>query len=161
MTLDEAIKYCEEVAKDMTNVDESELDLMYCGDTECINEHMDRCIKYADEHKQLAEWLKDYKRLKEQEPCEDCISRKAVLGMAKSYNTDGWDSYTPLVVDAEDIEELPPVTPQEPKTDNIAIPEGATNGEVMMAIFEEIQYYSDGRIDANWWNAPYKSEVRE
>lgn len=41
----------------------------------------------------------------------DCVSRQAVLDMAKSYNTDGWDSYTPLVVDVEDIEELPPVTP--------------------------------------------------
>jgi len=48
----------------------------------------------------------------EQEPCDDCVSRKAVLEMAKSYNTDGWDMYTPLVVDVEDIEELPPVTPQ-------------------------------------------------
>lgn len=48
-----------------------------------------------------------------------------------------------------------------PTVKAIPIPNGATNGEVMMAIFEEIQYYSDGRIDANWWNAPYKSEVRE
>ena len=47
--------------------------------------------------------------------CVDCISRKAVLDMAKSYNTDGWDMYTPLVVDVEDIEELPSVTPQEPR----------------------------------------------
>jgi hypothetical protein len=51
----------------------------------------------------------------EQEPCDDCVSRKAVLEMAKSYNTDGWDSYTPLVVDVEDIEELPQVTPIRPK----------------------------------------------
>ena len=48
MTLDEAIIHCEEVA--------------------------DRCdvtdgnIKCANEHRQLAEWLKDYKRLIEQEP---------------------------------------------------------------------------------------------
>lgn len=40
---------------------------------------------------------------------EDCISRKAVLQKAKSYNADGWDSYTPLVVDVEDIEKLPSV----------------------------------------------------
>ena len=50
-------------------------------------------------------------KIKEQQPSEDCVSRQAVLDMAKSYNTDGWDSYTPLVVDVEDIEELPPVTP--------------------------------------------------
>jgi len=31
------------------------------------------------EFRQLAEWLKDYKRLLEQQPCEDCISRQAVM----------------------------------------------------------------------------------
>ena len=46
MTLDEAIKHCEEVANKC--------------DTEC-----------AKEHRQLAEWLKDYKRLLEQQPQED------------------------------------------------------------------------------------------
>lgn len=50
--------------------------------------------------------------------CDDAISRQAALEMEKSYNTDGWDMYTPLVVDADDIEELPPVIPQEPKCKN-------------------------------------------
>lgn len=36
------------------------------------------------------------------------IDREKVLSYSKSYNTDGWDSYTPLVVDVEDIEEIPP-----------------------------------------------------
>lgn len=40
----------------------------------------------------------------------------------------------------------------------VAIPEGATNGDVVMAIFKEIQYYSDGKISASWWNAPYKGD---
>ena len=40
----------------------------------------------------------------------------------------------------------------------ILIPEGATNGDVIMAIFKEIQYYSDGKISAYWWNAPYKGK---
>jgi hypothetical protein len=48
MTLDEAIKHAEEVA-----------------DSDCYN---DKQFKCADEHRQLAEWLKDYKRMKEQEP---------------------------------------------------------------------------------------------
>ena len=56
-------------------------------------------------------WLFEELENAEQEPCEDAVSRKAVLDMAKSYNTDGYDSYTPLVVDVEDIEELPSVTP--------------------------------------------------
>ena len=30
----------------------------------------------AEEHRQLAEWLKDYKRLLEQESCEDIVSRE-------------------------------------------------------------------------------------
>lgn len=36
------------------------------------------------------------------------------------------------------------------------IPDNATNGDVMLAIFKEIQHYSDGKICADWWNAPYK-----
>ena len=50
-------------------------------------------------------------KLIEELSANDCVSRQAVLDMAKSYNTDGWDSYTPLVVDVEDIEALPLVTP--------------------------------------------------
>lgn len=58
MTIDEAIKHAEEVADlcedsasryDMTDHFESH---MACKDGEC-----------AEEHRQLAEWLKDYKRL--------------------------------------------------------------------------------------------------
>jgi len=48
MTLDEAIKHAEEVA-----------DYDAYGEKQC---------KCAEEHRQLAEWLKDYKRLLEQEP---------------------------------------------------------------------------------------------
>lgn len=44
MTLDEAIKHCEEQA---------------------IKNEKLNCINCAKEHKQLAEWLKDYKILKE------------------------------------------------------------------------------------------------
>ena len=36
------------------------------------------------------------------------ILKEEVLSYSKSYNTDGWDNYTPLVVDIEDIEEIPP-----------------------------------------------------
>lgn len=38
----------------------------------------------------------------------------------------------------------------------IPIPKNATNGDVILAIFKEIQHYSDGKICADWWNAPYK-----
>lgn len=69
----------------------------------------------------------------EKEPCEDAVSRKAVLEMAKSYNTNGWDMYTPLVVDAEDIEELPPVISIRPKGHWIDT--------------HEHHYYNDGDIE--------------
>ena len=62
MTLEEAIKHAEEVADWMKRQ----------------SSQNDKCDKCAEEHRQLAEWLKDYKRLKESQPCEDAISRQAV-----------------------------------------------------------------------------------
>lgn len=50
MTLDEAIAHCEEVASDVAG---------------CAND----C---AQEHGQLAEWLKELKRYKEYGPCAFC-----------------------------------------------------------------------------------------
>lgn len=49
MNLEDAIRHAEEVASRMFD------DRVHC-------------IKCAEEHRQLAEWLRDYKRLKEQEP---------------------------------------------------------------------------------------------
>ena len=64
MTLDEAIRHAEEVAKEherhlkiYENIDE---------DRPLFKEEENECIKCADEHRQLAEWLKDYKQLFEQ-----------------------------------------------------------------------------------------------
>lgn len=54
MTLDEAIKHAEEVAEEHTKYNR------YGGFESC-----DECAK---EHRRLAKWLKDYKRLLEQEP---------------------------------------------------------------------------------------------
>ena len=65
MTLEEAIKHAEEVAEEKENevqdLEYSKLDWKH---------EADQCSKCAEEHRQLAEWLKDYKRLIEQEPCE-------------------------------------------------------------------------------------------
>lgn len=62
------------------------------------------------EFKQLAEWLKDYKRLLEQQPCEDAISRQAALNsLIDNTHLDGYDLAEAL--DAiENKEKLPPVT---------------------------------------------------
>lgn len=58
MTLDEAIKHCEEVAIKM------ECESMCVEEAYQTAKQAD-CEKCAEEHRQLAEWLKDYKRLLE------------------------------------------------------------------------------------------------
>ena len=99
MSIDEAITHCLEVAD---------------GHTE-----QGRCPECAMEHRQLAEWLRDYKRLKEQEPCEDCISRQAVLdafGLSEKTRKYGGDHSgydTMMKYEIQDvIEDLPSVNPQ-------------------------------------------------
>lgn len=59
MTLDEAIKYAEEVAED------EERKAGYFYDKESAS-YKKKCCKYAEEHRQLAEWLKELKQLREQ-----------------------------------------------------------------------------------------------
>jgi hypothetical protein len=53
----------------------------------------------------------------EQEPCGDAVSRQAALEMAYDMSAIDGEHFTEryLVIDAEDIQGLPPVTPQ-PKT---------------------------------------------
>ncbi len=68
MKLDEAIKHAEEVAEEKENeaqdLEYSKLDWRH---------EANQCSTCAEEHRQLAEWLKDYKRLLEQEPILDKI----------------------------------------------------------------------------------------
>ncbi len=67
MTLDEAIKHCQEVAEEQEKL---------CKINDSFNFSQPKWKECAKEHNQLADWLKDYKRLKEQEPktghCKDC-----------------------------------------------------------------------------------------
>jgi len=72
MTLDEAIKHTEKIAENKENLtkiykalneDRLNEDGLSFGEEE----------KCAEEYRQLAEWLKDYKRLKEQESILDKI----------------------------------------------------------------------------------------
>lgn len=67
MTLEEAIKHEEEIVK------EEQYEYQECVATHNMEGAMN-CRKYAEEHRQLAEWLKDYKRLLEQEPILDKIN---------------------------------------------------------------------------------------
>lgn len=66
MTLDEAIKHCEEVA------DEQEQSARILrGDF--YKARRESCIECASEHRQLAEWLKELKAYKEERvSCEYC-----------------------------------------------------------------------------------------
>ena len=62
MSIDEAIKHCEEVAT------ENEKSIAYYtiqGDKEWLDECEKDCIECADEHRQLAEWLKRLKRIED------------------------------------------------------------------------------------------------
>lgn len=63
MTLDEAIKHCEEVAEEL----EEEAIKGCCDDSEI----MDKCFECAKEHRQLAEWLKELMALKENDDVKD------------------------------------------------------------------------------------------
>ncbi len=72
MTLDDAIKHAEEVAKESQKAvdtgiifDGVTIDMIYCDDTEVIEEHLANWQKCADENKQIAEWFKELKQFKE------------------------------------------------------------------------------------------------
>lgn len=105
MTLDEAIKHAEEVAENQETL---------CKIS--VSEHA-RSVnkKCANEHWQLAEWLKDYKKLKEQQPCEDCISRAETQTEIMAYSKlipDGSGTVYIKVSDVVDIlRKLPSVKP--------------------------------------------------
>lgn len=70
MTLDEAIKHAEEVAKGNEKLAE-----FYYKEPGRNTALGDSCMDCAAEHYQLVEWLKELKALKAK-PCEDCISRE-------------------------------------------------------------------------------------
>ena len=59
MTLDEAIKHAEEVAE------RNEENASWFWDKEG-NPNYDNCVRRAEEHRQLAEWLRELKKLREQ-----------------------------------------------------------------------------------------------
>lgn len=123
MKIDEAIKHAEGVAEENSKSHEEWLACKNRGnvgwsksDIEAVDKSIEQCKKCAEEHRQLAEWLKDYKRLKEQEPCEDAASREAVMHILDEVGGD-FDSPREAVVSidyiADMVAELPSVTPQQ------------------------------------------------
>ncbi len=104
MTLDEAIKHCQEVADEQEKL---------CKINDPYNFSQPKWKECAAEHRQLAEWLKDYKRLKEQEPCADCVSRKDVedmifrMGSVEELEID----FAKLLLMRRELKKLPSVKP--------------------------------------------------
>ena len=122
MTIEEAIKQAEEMAEEQEELYRlcPTSDMQFCdGRSDCTtlkNGKNKGCLKYAEEHRQLAEWLKDYKRLLEQQPCKDAVSRHAVLDtldkMDKALDTDRTvENYKKLLIEC--YKDLCPVTPKE------------------------------------------------
>ena len=112
MTLDEASKHAEEVAEE----NEREAQKLKKSKLDWKHHEANLCKECAEEHKQLADWLKDYKRLKKQKPCEDTISRQAVFDqMYEWMNTCEYRKVNATDYFINRINKLPPVNPQ-PKT---------------------------------------------
>lgn len=114
MTIDEAIQHCEEVARN------NDITMRRCDDAsgytrsgreEIRTSEAKKCEQCAADHRQLVEWLKDYKRLLEQDSCSDAISRQAVIDVINL----GWD-YRRNCIRA--IEKLPPVKQEQSSSEN-------------------------------------------
>ena len=107
MTLDEAIKHAEEVM--IENLEKT----MNRNSSDPI---AIQCYECADEHRQLAEWLKDYKRLLEQTQIKDG-DRAVSLNAAKEELSEAWINKPfhglALIEILECLNKLPPVTPCE------------------------------------------------
>ena len=103
MTLDEAILHAEEVADYHDRI--KQIKAVTLGECRC-----------ADEHRQLAEWLKELKALKA-EPCEDAISRKvaleAILTRVPDFCGDEGGNLIGRNETASYIRNLPSVTPKQ------------------------------------------------
>ena len=103
-TLDEVIKWEEDIVHECEyQAKQCDLDDPYERDVAYEN------MKCAEDHKQIAEWLKELKQLKEQEPREDCVSREFMykLGATCIATRDKNNKLIALGT----IENLPPVTP--------------------------------------------------
>ena len=87
MTLDEAIKHCEEVAEEK----EQSVDIQGTN-----QKWVDSCKECAEEHRQLAEWLKELKALR-----EVCTSKAFDMAIEALGQTDTLDK---IKAEIEEIE---------------------------------------------------------
>lgn len=70
------------------------------------------CVACAEEHRQIAEWLKELKRLKEQEPCEDCISRAYIEPIVEELENICINEDEHILSLLSNIKNAPSITPQ-------------------------------------------------
>ena len=103
LTLDDAIKHCEEVAT------ENEKTIAYYtiqGDKDWLDECEKDCIECAKEHRQLAEWLKALKEIWDSGDCNDCRNGqcewKPRLGQLVRFNCPHYVGVANKEVNADD-----------------------------------------------------------
>ncbi|MCI7040571.1 MAG: hypothetical protein MR992_00290 [Lachnospiraceae bacterium] len=72
MSIDEAIEKESKIAKENQKIvdtqivfDNVSISELYCDDIEVIEEHLSNYKKCAEYHEQIAEWLEDYKHIKQ------------------------------------------------------------------------------------------------
>ena len=85
MTIDEAIAHAREVA----NTQRGKSGICLQNGLEC--EHFSDCLKCAEEHEQLAEWLEELKALREEKSefqimAKDIAEGNYEMGMENGYN---------------------------------------------------------------------------
>lgn len=93
MTIDEAIKHCEEKAKELREEAEHEKQnqlnkvKMFNGHFPADYTKANKCLECANEHEQLAEWLKELKRYRE----TDCFRQQTEYGDGATLASGGWE----------------------------------------------------------------------
>lgn len=170
MTIDEAIKRAEEIAEYNQKVvdthhisDDISLDELYADDTEIIDEQLEGYKECADDYSQLSEWLKDYKRLLEQQPCEKCVSLASVyeiIGnlMAIPYDFDRNITEQDVSESMDEIRALPHVTPKAKWIPvNERLPEDRENVlfSIKAGIVFEGRFFND-KTNLQWYEYRYK-----
>ena len=153
MTLNEAIKHCEEVADGHDRIKQIKAVTL----EEC---------KRASEHRQLAEWLKELKRLREQTD-GDLISRKSVITMLQKIENavedgDGfqfneWIEYAKDIPSAEKTAEWIPVKDRMPEFNDIVLASADSDYDelrVIITIYKAEEFWFNGTIKA-WMPLPY------
>ena len=85
LSIDEAIAHAREVA----NTQKGKSGICLQNGLEC--EHFSDCLKYAEEHEKLAEWLEELKALREEKSdflilAKDIAEANYEMGMENGYN---------------------------------------------------------------------------